>query len=130
PGHLGLQRVRRADRWFVAVQAVDQAMGGHHPAGLQQQHGQQRARPEPADGDHVPAGRPDLHRTEDAEPHRSILPAFADSARRCYAVTVKTYGRSRSTTASPEQVWKVWSDSNNWNTWNTGIRKAELDGPL
>lgn len=27
-------------------------------------------------------------------------------------------------------MWKVWSDPNNWNTWNTGIRKAELDGPL
>jgi len=27
---------------------------------------------------------------------------------------VKTYGTSRSTTASPERVWSVWSDPNNW----------------
>jgi uncharacterized protein YndB with AHSA1/START domain len=43
---------------------------------------------------------------------------------------VKTYGKSRSTTASPERVWSVWSDPNNWNRWNTGISSCELSGPL
>jgi Polyketide cyclase / dehydrase and lipid transport len=43
---------------------------------------------------------------------------------------VKTYGRSRSTLASPARVWSVWSDSNNWSRRNTGIRWCMLDGPL
>ena len=43
---------------------------------------------------------------------------------------MKTYGVSRSTTASPETVWRVWSDPNNWNRWNSGIRNAEIDGPI
>jgi len=43
---------------------------------------------------------------------------------------MKTYGTSRSTTASPERVWSVWSDPNNWSRWNSGIRAAQLDGPL
>jgi uncharacterized protein YndB with AHSA1/START domain len=43
---------------------------------------------------------------------------------------MKTYGVSRSTTASPGIVWSVWSDPNNWSRWNSGIQSAELDGPI
>ena len=43
---------------------------------------------------------------------------------------MKTYGVSRSTTASPERVWSLWSDTNNWSRWNSGIKAAQLDGPL
>lgn len=43
---------------------------------------------------------------------------------------MKTYGVSRSTAASPEAVWRVWSDPNNWNRWNSGIRNAEIDGAI
>src|SRR5919197_1782280 len=43
---------------------------------------------------------------------------------------MKTYGRSRDTTATPERVWDVWSDPNNWSRWNSGIRSAEINGPL
>ena len=43
---------------------------------------------------------------------------------------MKQYGKSRSTTASPERVWSIWSDPNNWGRWNSGIRSATLDGPL
>ena len=43
---------------------------------------------------------------------------------------MKTYGVSRSTTASPERVWSLWSDPNNWSCWNSGIKAAQLDGPL
>ncbi|HMD02082.1 MAG TPA: SRPBCC family protein [Candidatus Baltobacteraceae bacterium] len=43
---------------------------------------------------------------------------------------MKAYGKSRSTTASPERVWAVWSDPNNWSRWNSGIRACELSGPL
>ena len=40
------------------------------------------------------------------------------------------YGVSRSTTASPQRVWSLWSDPNNWSRWNSGIKAAQLDGPL
>jgi uncharacterized protein YndB with AHSA1/START domain len=43
---------------------------------------------------------------------------------------VKAYGRSRSTTASVERVWSLWSDPTNWNRWNSGIKEVELSGPL
>ena len=43
---------------------------------------------------------------------------------------MKTYGVSRSTAASPQTVWTLWSDPNNWNTWNSGIREAKVDGPI
>jgi uncharacterized protein YndB with AHSA1/START domain len=43
---------------------------------------------------------------------------------------VKTYGTSRTTTASPERVWSLWSDPNNWSRWNSGIRSATINGPL
>lgn len=43
---------------------------------------------------------------------------------------MKTYGASRSTTASPQAVWRLWSDPGNWSTWNSGIRSAKLDGAL
>ena len=43
---------------------------------------------------------------------------------------MKTYGPSRSTTASPERVWSLWSDPNNWSRWNSGIRSAIINGPL
>lgn len=40
------------------------------------------------------------------------------------------YGVSRSTTASPATVWRIWSDPNNWSRWNSGIRNAQVDGPI
>lgn len=43
---------------------------------------------------------------------------------------MKTYGVSRSTTATPAAVWRVWSDPNNWSRWNSGITSARVDGPL
>jgi uncharacterized protein YndB with AHSA1/START domain len=43
---------------------------------------------------------------------------------------MKTYGASRTTSASPATVWKVWSNPNNWSSWNSDIREARVDGPL
>jgi uncharacterized protein YndB with AHSA1/START domain len=43
---------------------------------------------------------------------------------------MKTYGVSRSTTAAPGVVWRLWSNPNHWSRWNSGIRAAEVDGPL
>lgn len=43
---------------------------------------------------------------------------------------MKTYGVSRLTSASPERVWSLWRDPSNWSRWNSGIRSAQLDGPV
>jgi uncharacterized protein YndB with AHSA1/START domain len=43
---------------------------------------------------------------------------------------MKTYGKSRLTSASPERVWAVWSDPNNWTRWNSGIASFDMQGPL
>lgn len=43
---------------------------------------------------------------------------------------MKSYGVARSTTAAPAAVWAVWADPNNWSTWNSGIRAAEVAGPI
>ena len=37
---------------------------------------------------------------------------------------------SRETTASAEQVWRVWSDVNSWPEWNPDMKESRLDGPL
>jgi uncharacterized protein YndB with AHSA1/START domain len=43
---------------------------------------------------------------------------------------MRTYGVSRATAASPASVWSLWSVPNNWSRWNSGIRSAEVDGPV
>jgi uncharacterized protein YndB with AHSA1/START domain len=43
---------------------------------------------------------------------------------------MKNYGVSRSTSALPATVWRIWSDPNNWNRWNSGIRDAHVDGSI
>ncbi|HEY2474824.1 MAG TPA: SRPBCC family protein [Candidatus Cybelea sp.] len=43
---------------------------------------------------------------------------------------MKTYGVSRSTAAPPAVVRSIWSNPNNWSQWNSGIRQAQLDGPI
>lgn len=43
---------------------------------------------------------------------------------------MNTYGASRTTTAPPERVWSVWSDTANWTRWNSGIRRCDMDGPF
>ena len=43
---------------------------------------------------------------------------------------MKTYGVSRTTTASPDAVWQTWSDPNNWSKWNSGIKSAEVSAPI
>lgn len=34
------------------------------------------------------------------------------------------------TLASPEAVWRVWTDVPNWKTWDTSLKSAELNGPF
>ena len=32
------------------------------------------------------------------------------------------------TSATPESIWRIWTDVPNWPTWDTGLKAAELDG--
>jgi hypothetical protein len=34
------------------------------------------------------------------------------------------------TTASKEQIWKLWADVNNWNVWDAEVENSELLGPF
>ncbi len=40
------------------------------------------------------------------------------------------YQHSIGTTATPEAVWRVWSDVQSWGTWNADIEKIEITGPF
>jgi hypothetical protein len=40
------------------------------------------------------------------------------------------YGTSVTSTASPEQVWRVWSDTTTWGDWNPNVSTMELQGPF
>ncbi|MFT3704022.1 MAG: hypothetical protein QM802_16770 [Agriterribacter sp.] len=32
------------------------------------------------------------------------------------------------TTASPERIWKIWTDVGNWKKWELGLREALVKG--
>jgi hypothetical protein len=34
------------------------------------------------------------------------------------------------TSASPEAIWRVWTDVPNWKAWDDGLKSAELNGPF
>ena len=38
------------------------------------------------------------------------------------------YGSSAETSASPEQVWRVWSDMSTWGEWNPNVSTMEWTG--
>jgi Polyketide cyclase / dehydrase and lipid transport len=38
--------------------------------------------------------------------------------------------QSIETTASPEAIWREWSDVDRWPEWNGDIEQIELDGPF
>ncbi len=40
------------------------------------------------------------------------------------------YGSSVETTASPDKVWKVWSDTSTWGEWNPNVTTMEMHGPF
>lgn len=37
---------------------------------------------------------------------------------------------SRKTTATKEQIWKLWADVPNWNIWDKEVETSELFGPF
>ena len=38
------------------------------------------------------------------------------------------YGTSLETTASPERVWKIWSDMSTWGDWNPNVSTMDWHG--
>lgn len=38
--------------------------------------------------------------------------------------------RSLDTSAPPENVWRIWSDTTTWPTWNPDVRAISLNGPF
>jgi uncharacterized protein YndB with AHSA1/START domain len=40
------------------------------------------------------------------------------------------YGRSRQTKASPENIWRFWSDTSTWQEWNPNVSSMEMNGPF
>ncbi|HEX8918168.1 MAG TPA: SRPBCC family protein [Chloroflexota bacterium] len=38
------------------------------------------------------------------------------------------YERSTESTATPDQVWELWSNTNTWPRWNPDVRDISLDG--
>ena len=39
-------------------------------------------------------------------------------------------GASLATSASPERLWRIWSDPPTWSSWNPDVRSATLNGPF
>lgn len=40
------------------------------------------------------------------------------------------YGSSVDTSASPDRVWKVWSDTSTWGQWNPNVTTMDMSGPF
>src|SRR5437879_13923159 len=40
----------------------------------------------------------------------------------------REYGTSVETTASPEKVWRVWSDVSTWGEWNPNVSTMDWEG--
>jgi hypothetical protein len=40
------------------------------------------------------------------------------------------HGRTLETQASPERVWRIWSDVSTWPDWNPDVLAIEIDGPF
>ena len=40
------------------------------------------------------------------------------------------YGTSVETTATPDKVWKIWSDTSTWAEWNPDVQSMTLNGPF
>ena len=40
----------------------------------------------------------------------------------------REYGTSVETTASPDQVWRIWSDMSTWGQWNPNVSTMNWQG--
>lgn len=41
-----------------------------------------------------------------------------------------SHGRTLETKASPERVWRIWSDVSTWSAWNPDVLSIAIDGPF
>jgi uncharacterized protein YndB with AHSA1/START domain len=41
-----------------------------------------------------------------------------------------SHGRTLETSASPERVWRLWSDVRTWPGWNPDVQAVQIDGPF
>jgi uncharacterized protein YndB with AHSA1/START domain len=40
------------------------------------------------------------------------------------------HGRTMETNATPERVWRIWSDVSTWPEWNPDVLSVAIDGPF
>jgi uncharacterized protein YndB with AHSA1/START domain len=43
---------------------------------------------------------------------------------------VAEHGKSRETSASPEKVWQVWTDTSTWGEWNPNVTTMDMTPPI
>jgi hypothetical protein len=41
-----------------------------------------------------------------------------------------SHGRTLEASASPERVWRIWSDVSTWPSWNPDVLAVSIDGPF
>jgi hypothetical protein len=41
-----------------------------------------------------------------------------------------SHGRTLETSASPDRVWRLWSDVGTWPSWNPDVSAVHIDGPF
>src|SRR5215472_865092 len=41
-----------------------------------------------------------------------------------------SHGRTLETGASPERVWRLWSDVSTWPSWNPDVLSVAIEGPF
>ena len=41
-----------------------------------------------------------------------------------------SHGRTLEASASPERVWRIWSDVSTWPSWNPDVLSVAIDGPF
>ena len=40
------------------------------------------------------------------------------------------FSHTETTSATPESIWRVWTDVTNWKAWDSGLKDAFLDEPF
>ncbi len=43
---------------------------------------------------------------------------------------MRSHQRSMETAASPQAIWRIWSDTSTWGEWNPNVSSMELEGPF
>ncbi len=41
-----------------------------------------------------------------------------------------SYGKTLETNATPDRVWRLWSDVSTWPQWNPDVKEIEISGPF